>query len=158
MYKPLGSVFSCCFRCWNLWINVSTECGDDMMQRRMTRRFGILAVLTLVILFSWSLSLAPNIPAVFSSGCPFRTSTGMLCPGCGLKRAISALTRGELATAFRLNALGVILIFLLLSLLVAELVARVFHTPTPWRAYLLRWAPSIVIGSIVLFFILRNLA
>ena len=37
--------------------------------------------------------------------CPFRTLTGLLCPGCGSQRALHDLLHGDLAEAFSHNAL-----------------------------------------------------
>jgi hypothetical protein len=46
--------------------------------------------------------------AVFSSTvpvllCPFREMTGMACPTCGATRALIALLKGDVMTAFRMN-------------------------------------------------------
>lgn len=35
--------------------------------------------------------------------CPYRTLTGLACPGCGLTRCIHALLHGDLALAFSYN-------------------------------------------------------
>lgn len=35
--------------------------------------------------------------------CPFRLTTGYLCPGCGTLRALYALTRGDVALAWAFN-------------------------------------------------------
>ena len=37
--------------------------------------------------------------------CPFRSLTGLLCPGCGSQRGIHQLLHGYIAEAFKLNAL-----------------------------------------------------
>ena len=39
--------------------------------------------------------------------CPWRTVTGLWCPGCGLTRAAHHLLRGDVTTALRYNALVV---------------------------------------------------
>lgn len=43
-------------------------------------------------------------------GCPFRTMTGLLCPGCGSQRALHQLMHGHLGKAFDHNALLVVAI------------------------------------------------
>ncbi|MEU4203603.1 DUF2752 domain-containing protein [Streptomyces sp. NPDC039022] len=40
-------------------------------------------------------------------GCPFRSLTGLSCPGCGTLRALRDLTRGDVAAALAHNALFV---------------------------------------------------
>ena len=40
-------------------------------------------------------------------GCPLRATTGLLCPGCGTTRALSAITQGEWLAAFRYNPLAI---------------------------------------------------
>lgn len=41
--------------------------------------------------------------------CPFRSLTGLLCPGCGMTRAFCALGHGELLRAIHFNALSPLL-------------------------------------------------
>ena len=61
--------------------------------------FVAIAVVVAVPLASlWS----PRLPA-----CAFRALTGVACPSCGATRAIEALARGDLATAFSSNPLVV---------------------------------------------------
>jgi hypothetical protein len=53
--------------------------------------------------------------------CPFRSATGLLCPGCGFTRSIVHLAHGDLKASWRQHALGVPLV---LYLLVGEPVRR----------------------------------
>ncbi|WP_242440840.1 DUF2752 domain-containing protein [Streptomyces sp. CB02923] len=48
----------------------------------------------------------PEAPGHYPS-CPFRTLTGLSCPGCGTLRALHDLTRGDVAAALAHNALFV---------------------------------------------------
>jgi hypothetical protein len=48
--------------------------------------------------------------------CPFHWLTGLYCPGCGSLRAAHCLLHGHLADAFRLNALFVLSLPLLVVL------------------------------------------
>jgi hypothetical protein len=41
----------------------------------------------------------------FYPPCVFRAVTGLLCPGCGATRAVHHLLHGDVAGAFRLNAM-----------------------------------------------------
>jgi hypothetical protein len=50
----------------------------------------------------------------FYPRCPFHELTGLLCPGCGATRALAAMVHGQVADAFRLNALVMALLPVLL--------------------------------------------
>ncbi|MFN9800588.1 MAG: DUF2752 domain-containing protein [Bacteroidota bacterium] len=92
----------------------------------------------------------------FYGTCIFRSVTGLDCAGCGTLRGTHALLHGDIASAFRLNALYVISIpFLIYALFIQ-----------------LRWAPErgalfslysqinrwwIIIGLIVAWTIARNI-
>lgn len=49
----------------------------------------------------------PSTAAVFLP-CPFKTITGLRCPGCGAQRAVHDLLHGHVGHAFRHNPLVVI--------------------------------------------------
>jgi len=61
---------------------------------------GITAVVGLTLLYAHD----PEVGGVFPS-CPFRTLTGLLCPGCGSLRATHDLLHLRIAEAFAHNAL-----------------------------------------------------
>lgn len=44
----------------------------------------------------------------FYPACPIHQYTGLLCPGCGVTRALAALLHGQFAAAFHLNPLFVL--------------------------------------------------
>ena len=44
-------------------------------------------------------------PVQFRIPCLFHAATGLLCPGCGTTRSLTALIHGDLATAFAFNQL-----------------------------------------------------
>ena len=52
--------------------------------------------------------LDPELRGHLSPGCPFRTATGLDCPGCGATRAMYALTQGDLGLALDHNVLVVL--------------------------------------------------
>jgi len=92
----------------------------------------------------------------FYPQCLFHSLTGLQCPGCGGLRATHYLLHGDVAAAFRLNQLFVLLLpFLLLfgaTRLVKQVSGRDWLEPF-WHPFWL-WAVLVVV---VLFTILRNL-
>jgi uncharacterized membrane protein len=60
-------------------------------------------VAALVIVFTFDPAHAGFFPA-----CPWRLLTGFLCPGCGVLRGTHALLHGDVAAAWALNPLWVI--------------------------------------------------
>ena len=53
--------------------------------------------------------------------CMFYVVTGWECPGCGSQRAVHALLHGDIADAFRANAMLLVMIPLLIVLAILEL-------------------------------------
>ncbi|MFH7324008.1 DUF2752 domain-containing protein [Aeromicrobium sp. JJY06] len=99
-------------------------------------------------------SVSPEEPGHYPT-CPFLAVSGLYCPGCGSLRAVHALTRGDLATAWDRNPLAVLL-------LPAVLIA--------WGAWGLRllgrqaWHPSRIpaawiwalLGVVLAYWVARN--
>jgi hypothetical protein len=57
--------------------------------------------------------------------CPFRSLTGLPCPGCGGLRAVNDLARGDVVTALSSNAMAVLLSAAAVTLWSAWVVRRV---------------------------------
>jgi hypothetical protein len=90
-------------------------------------------------------------------GCLFHRFTGLQCPGCGMTRAAYATLHGDLAHAFRMNVVGMILLPLAMVGLGLELIGWVRGRPLPFR---LDPGPkgSWTIAAVVLaFWVLRNI-
>ncbi len=87
--------------------------------------------------------------------CAWRWLTGLQCPGCGILRGTHALLHGELAQAWRLNALWCVLGPTLgLSLLWA--LTRSFGVPLP-ALQVPRAGVWCMLLAVVAFGVLRNL-
>ncbi len=69
--------------------------------------------------------------AVLAPRCPFRTVTGLDCPGCGGTRALHALVRGDLALALDHNVVTVLLLPLLAWAWMRWLLARTGRALAP---------------------------
>lgn len=99
----------------------------------------------------------PATRASWSPGCPFRTLTGLDCPGCGATRAVYALTQGDLGVALDHNLFAVALLPVLAVVWVLWLLRRIrigpsARAPVPPAAFSLG-----VAVAITAFWIARNL-
>lgn len=91
------------------------------------------------------LTLWPN---EYRIPCLFHAATGLLCPGCGTTRSLTALIHGDLAGAFAFNQL---IYFIPVFLIAYELIKRSKHRST------LSLVLAIVAGATTLgFFLVRN--
>jgi hypothetical protein len=93
----------------------------------------------------------------FFPACPFRTLTGLTCPGCGTTRALHQLLHGNLLGAFELNPLLLLLLPVIGFILILYTRCVITGRPMPQivlpRKYV--WiASALVLG----FWIFRNTA
>lgn len=110
-----------------------------------------LIVAGVAVLYRWNPATAGFYPP-----CPFFTLTGWYCPGCGSLRALHQLLHGNLAAAFDLNPLLV----LVLPFVAYQLLALLFAHPRfrPLSTSLLPAVWVRVVGvTLVAFGVLRNL-
>jgi hypothetical protein len=86
--------------------------------------------------------------------CPVFALTGLACPGCGTLRALYLVMHGDLAGAWRMNALLLVLSPLLLVAVAASIdfVAR----GRVRRMRLPRRAPKVALGLLAVYMVLRN--
>lgn len=87
--------------------------------------------------------------------CPFLAVTGWYCPGCGTLRAVHALGRGDLLTAWARNPLAVVGLGYLLVTWVLWFERTVTGRRPSWLAP--PWVLYGVVGAILMFWVLRNL-
>ena len=102
-----------------------------------------------------ALRIWPPGTAGFYPPCPIHQFTGLLCPGCGGTRALSALAHGHVLEALRWNALTTLL-------LPAALLWSAYVFWQSWRGHPLPWTPPpavsyALLAAAVLFTVLRNL-
>ena len=91
--------------------------------------------------------------------CPFRTVTGLWCPGCGMTRALHQLLHGDVVGAVHLNALAVPTVVLAVVAWSAWLLGALGRRPA-WLERVARpplLAVVLAIAVSVGFAVLRNL-
>jgi hypothetical protein len=94
--------------------------------------------------------------AAFYPPCPFHALTGLWCPGCGTTRALHELLCGDIAAAFGLNPLMVLMLPYLgySALSYAALGLRGRLLPEVLVSRLWAW---LALGVILAYWVLRNL-
>ena len=121
---------------------------------RRTRSLGLLALVSGVVAALYLFS--PYDSGLYAT-CPFKALTDLHCPGCGTLRGLYELTQGRLGTAFGLNPLMVLLLpfiaFSIIKSIAAGILGRTERRIFIPSAYI--WS---LLGGIILFWILRNLA
>jgi hypothetical protein len=98
----------------------------------------------------------PNQPGHYPT-CPFLATTGWYCPGCGSLRAVHDLLHGDLAGALARNPMMVLALPYLLLAAVTWLL-RATGRPAPRSTSLPAWVIWLILGGVIAFGVLRNLA
>jgi len=118
---------------------------------------GSIALLFLLLLAVLYKKYNP-LESAFFPACPFRSLTGLLCPGCGSQRAIHHLLNFDIAGAFHENMLLVIAIPYLIAGWVIELIPRPSAVLLKWRKIF--YGPRaifFILFVIITYWILRNI-
>lgn len=98
----------------------------------------------------------PTTPGGLCPQCPTKTYLGVICPGCGSLRMLYSLMHGDITTAFRFNALGVVAVALLVWAYVAWSYGRLSgRRIRSWQN--LRWSPMIALVAVSMWFVVRNI-
>lgn len=87
--------------------------------------------------------------------CVLRQATGVSCPGCGTQRAVHALLHGDIAAAWRFNALFVVMIPVVAFLVWVETQRRL--RPQLYMRVYGKWTAVAVIAVLAGWMLLRNL-
>lgn len=121
----------------------------------MRRALVVVLVLALLMVLGFIYyALDPSTSALFPR-CAFQSLTGYKCPGCGSQRAIHALLNGDVAGAFRYNALLMISVPWIALCLYAE--GQRVRNP---RLYARLNAPLLIwlfLAMVLLWWLLRNI-
>jgi hypothetical protein len=114
----------------------------------------ILVLAALLVMGVIYFALDPSTSGLFPR-CTFLSLTGYKCPGCGSQRAIHALLHGDVACAFRYNALLLVAIPWIALCLFAE--SQRVRNPRIYarlNAPLLIW---LLLAMVLLWWLLRNI-
>lgn len=121
----------------------------------MRRSLVITVVIALLLVFGFIyFAVDPASSNVFPR-CTFLTLTGYKCPGCGSQRAIHALLHGDVAEAFRYNAMLLVSIPWIALCLYAE--SQRVRNP---RLYVRLNAPLLIwlfLAMVLIWWLLRNI-
>jgi hypothetical protein len=96
----------------------------------------------------------PNAPHSRFPPCVFLSITGFFCPGCGITRALHALVHGDLARAFAMNPVALVIMPLIPLML---LHARGFQPRWLRPVMTVAMEPKLWIVAIPAYWIARNL-
>lgn len=114
----------------------------------------VLVLAALLVIGVIYFALDPSTSGLFPR-CTFLSLTGYKCPGCGTQRAIHALLHGDVAGAFKYNALLLVAIPWIALCLYAE--SRRLRNP---RLYARLNAPLLIwlfLAMVLLWWLLRNI-
>jgi hypothetical protein len=114
---------------------------------------GILFLLCVLIFYYFVNPLSTN----FIIKCPFKTITGLDCPGCGSQRAVHELLHGNFRKAFEENALFIIALPYAFVGVLFEWFSLKYKYPKTRKILFGKTAIYIISVIIILFFIIRNL-
>ncbi|MFY0604209.1 MAG: DUF2752 domain-containing protein [Flavobacteriaceae bacterium] len=115
----------------------------------MTQKKKIIIGIAVLILLSLYFLFNPSLGDLFPK-CPFYSSTGAYCPGCGSQRAIHDLVHLRILDALSHN-------FLMVLLLPTGLILYFFSRKKFNDIMYHPKSPYIIFGIIGLYWILRNL-
>ena len=114
----------------------------------------VLVLAALLVIGVIYFAIDPSTSGLFPR-CTFLSLTGYKCPGCGTQRAIHALLHGDVAGAFKYNALLLVAIPWIALCLYAE--SRRLRNP---RLYARLNAPLLIwlfLAMVLVWWLLRNI-
>jgi len=111
----------------------------------------------LLVLLGWVYKSYNPLDYAWFPKCPFRTLTGLLCPGCGAQRAVHDLLNLDILSALKENALLVLAFPYLLVALVFKLASPLSGSMLKWRKMLFgAGAIKFILVLVMAFWIGRN--
>lgn len=130
------------------------EGGEENGRRKLLRiSLCVGGVIAGVVILALYFAFDPGSEQ-FAPKCPLLMATGLKCPGCGSQRMLHALLHGDIAAAWRYNAL----LFLLVPFLIALAAASALRRSRPRFYRVMNSIPVIVAVTLAIvgWFVLRN--
>ena len=121
----------------------------------MYRKITIIVIAVALLVLGVVYYVADPSQSSLFPRCNFLMLTGYKCPGCGSQRAVHALLHGDVAAAFKYNAL----LFIAVPWIIVCLYAEFMRTRVP-RLYARLFAPVAIWSSlavVLLWWLLRNI-
>lgn len=118
--------------------------------------WGSVLMLASIIIFLYK-NYNP-LDSILFPKCPFKTATGLLCPGCGSQRAIHNVLNMNILGAIKENLLLVLAVPYIILNLVFTSIKQPSETQLKWRRRLFgEKAIRIVFSIIIIYWVGRNL-
>jgi hypothetical protein len=111
-------------------------------------------LLCIVILHGMGIVSADRVESVLPLFCPFKALTGIPCPGCGMTRAILAVTKGDFHGAFSYNPFS---FFLLFMVAISVVPGKLAETLPSIMAAIMNYLFIVVLISVLLFWFFARL-
>ena len=132
----------------------SSRAAAGVSPRRSGELVGVAGTALVAVAAGVCLALVnPHVPGSYPT-CPLFALTGLFCAGCGSMRAVHDLTHLDLAGAWGMNPLLVLVLPFLAASWLAW--ARRAWTGLPRRWIAPGWAVWVIFGVIVAYSVLRN--
>ncbi len=126
--------------------------GDNTAKQKEERRKA--AFTAAILLAAVLLYLTAGVFFDFFIPCPFRTFTGLRCPGCGLSHAAVCLTHLDIKGAFMANALFIPIYAYLIYTFIKTFIHKKKDPHTGHDAGM--WIDLVFLVVIIFWWIIRN--
>ena len=117
--------------------------------------YRVVAVIAVLLIAGTVYMIFDPAETAWMPKCPVYVITGYSCPGCGTQRALHSLLHGDIAGAFRANAMLFLFIPLIAVLAVGEINRR------RWPRFYSRLLHPVfvygILGIVVVWAIVRNI-
>ena len=128
---------------------IRTEEDQRQLRLRITLRTAAVFLLAGVVYIALFRIFGHGVP------CLFRRATGLLCPGCGMSRALGAISRGDIRQAMEYNILSVTLLPIILLYLLFRAIRYIKTGYDSFRIPELLFL-LVCIGICAFYFVMRN--